>query len=124
MVPVSASAGASVTCKGHNSYEVWMNPSEPACVQPCERRHEEKHIADFNADPSYKATVKCVSLPDGETFSYASTADAARFECAASNVEIACLTEQLKTTTSVGDKAIMTNRRDVILPNYKRGFGC
>lgn len=124
MVPVSATAGASVVCKGHNTYEVWQNSSEPACVQPCEKKHEEKHIADFNADPNYKATVKCASLPDGETFTYASHADAARFECAASDVEIACLTAQISKETDEACKTMATHRRDVILPNYKKGFGC
>lgn len=124
MVPVSATAGASVVCKGHNTYEVWQNPSEPACVQPCEKKHEEKHIADFNADANYKATVKCASLPDGETFTYASNADAARFECAASDVEIACLSAQIAKETDESCKTMATRRRDVILPNYKKGFGC
>jgi hypothetical protein len=124
MVPVPASAGASVVCKGHNSYEVWQNPSEPAWAQPCETKHEQKHIEDFNADPNYKATVKCPSLPDGETFTYASMADAKRFECAASDVEIACLTDQIAKETDEGNRKGETTRRDVTLPNYKKGFGC
>lgn len=125
MVPVDASsAGASVVCKGHNSYEVWMNPSTSACSAPCMRKHEEKHIADFNADPNYKATVKCPSLPDGETFTYASDADAKRFECAASDVEIACINDKLRTETDEACKTRLTRRKTVTLPNYKAGFGC
>ena len=125
MVPVDASrAGAAVVCRGNNRYEVWMNPSSGACVQSCMRRHEEKHIADFNADANYKATVKCASLPDGETFTYASNADAARFECAASDVEIACINEQLKTEKDETCKKTLTRRATVTMPNYKKGFGC
>jgi len=126
MVPVDASrAGASVVCTGGSTdYRVWMNPTSPACVVPCMTRHEEKHIADFKADPAYTPAVKCASMPDGETFTYASTADAKRFECAASDVEIACITNQLTTEKDDACKTMLTTRKTVTLPNYKAGFAC
>jgi ferredoxin len=125
-VPVQAppaGAGGSVCCRG-GAMEVWINPSEPAWAQPCERRHEEKHVADFQADPNYRNW--CQGKPDGDCVTYANNDDARRFETAASDVEIACLDAAIP-GAAAADQPGMRNRRDVTLPNYKRSFasrGC
>jgi len=121
LVPVDASrAGACVICNGGN-FAVWINPAEPTCTVACMRKHEEKHIADFKADDAYKN--KCASTPDGETFYYASAADAKRFEHPAIDIEIACINKQLETETDEGNKKILKHRAEVTLPAYRRSFG-
>jgi hypothetical protein len=123
LTPVPPSAGGAVICRG-GAMEVWIRPTEPAAVQPCERRHEEKHVADFQADPNY--VNACQGIPDGEQFTYRNNDDARRFEHAATDVEIACLDAAIP-GASAADRAIMEHRRDVTLPAYKRSFasgGC
>lgn len=115
-VPIDASAGGTVVCKG-GKMEVWISPTMDPCVVPCARKHEEKHIADFQADPNYKDI--CKGIPDGETFNYRSCSDAVRFETAATDLEIACLASAIP-GASKACKPIMQNRKDVTLPNYKR----
>jgi hypothetical protein len=123
LTPVPSWAGGAVVCRG-GAMEVWINPTESACVQPCERRHEEKHIADFQADPNYRNA--CQGIPDGEQFTYRNDDDARRFETAATDVEIACLNASIP-GASAACRPVMEQRRDVTLPAYKRRFeskGC
>lgn len=116
-VPVDASkAGGSVVCNKGN-FLVWINPTLDPCVTTCARKHEEKHIADFTADPNYKDI--CKGIPDGETFNYRSCGDAARFEDAASDLEIDCLAKAIP-GASAGCQKTMQTRKDVTLPNYKK----
>jgi hypothetical protein len=115
--PDPSQAAGSVVCQGGNM-QVWVNPADiGGCNEACIRRHEEKHIADFQADPNYKNI--CKGVPNGDTFNYRSCEDARRFETAATDVEIACIDAALP-GASAGCKATMKNRRDVTLPNYKR----
>jgi hypothetical protein len=122
--PDPSSAGAAVICKGQNKYEVWVNPSSSACAVPCMKKHEEKHITDFEADPDYKAATKCKGSAEGDVVVYNNDADAKRFECAASDVEIKCIEEQLKTEKDENCKKTLATRKDTTLPNYKKRFGC
>jgi hypothetical protein len=118
LTPVPPTAAGTVICKG-GAMEVWISPTETSCVAPCERRHEEKHIADFQADPDYKDI--CKGIPDGETFTYKNSDDARRFETAATDVEIACLNAAIP-GASAACKPEMIDRRDNTLPAYKRSF--
>jgi hypothetical protein len=132
LVPVDPSkAGACVIVKD-KKFDAWYNPSEPKCVLGGMKIHEEKHIADFQADPNYKdIPTKGLTwngpvkgpVPDGETFYYRNSEDAKKFEHAAIDLEIAWLNEQLKTNLSETDKNIITKRATKILPAYRKSFG-
>jgi hypothetical protein len=117
-------AGGTVLCR-KGGFEVWINPTMDPCVTDCARKHEEKHAADFKADPDYKDI--CKGIPDGETFNYKSCDDAARFEDAATDLEIDCLDKQLS-GASKACQPVITQRKDTTLPKYKKevreGCGC
>lgn len=115
----SSSSGGTVICNKGNM-EVWINPTMDPCVVPCARKHEEKHIADFQADPNYKDA--CKGVPDGHMANggrYNNCDDGVRYENAASDLEIDCLTNAIP-GASASCKSIMQNRKDVTLPNYKK----
>jgi hypothetical protein len=124
-VPIDASKAAGAVACNKGNFQVWLNPTNSPCINDCARKHEEKHISDFQADPKYKDI--CKGVPDGETFNYLSCDDAAKFEDAASDVEIDCLNNAIP-GASKACQPIMTNRKDVTLPNYKKqvraGCGC
>ncbi len=117
-----ASMGGSVVCDKGNMV-VWINPSMDACVAPCARKHEEKHIADFKADPDYKDG--CKGVPDGHLIfgdgRYKSCDDAIRFEDAATDLEINCLANAIP-SASAACKNTMQHRKDTTLPNYKKTY--
>jgi hypothetical protein len=115
LVPVDPNAGGTVVCKD-GGFEVLLLGVD-SCTAPCARRHEEKHIADFQADPNYKDI--CKGIPNGETFNYRNCSDESRFETAASDVEIDCLAASIP-TASTSCKPIMQQRKDKTLPEYKK----
>ncbi len=112
-----AKQAGGIECQ-HGTMNVWVVPGLSPCLEPCVRRHEEKHISDFEGDPDYKDA--CVGIPDGKTFLYHSGADRERFETAATDLEIDCLDGELITETDPKCRKEMTQRRDVDLPKYKR----
>jgi hypothetical protein len=122
--PDPAKAAGAVTCN-KGAFQVWMNPGNSPCINDCVRKHEEKHVADFNADPNYKDY--CKGVPDGDIVTYKSCDDAAKYEDAASDLEIDCLDKAIP-GASKACQPIMTNRKDVTLPKYKKqvreGCGC
>ena len=121
-LPDPATMGGTVICSGGN-LTVWTNPANDPCVADCARRHEERHVADFSADPEYRNA--CAVIPEGHSIRYGSWDDARRFEYAATDGEIACLNAQYA-GASAACKPIIALRRDTTLPNYRRSFsrGC
>ncbi|NVM57489.1 MAG: hypothetical protein HWN51_05155, partial [Desulfobacterales bacterium] len=134
LVPVDpAKAGACVIVKD-KKFAAWINPTQPKCIVGGMQKHEEKHIADFKADPKYKDIPKSGTVPDGETFYYKSAADAKRFEHPAIDIEIAWINKQLKPgilarlfkgkrKPKPKDQRILEHRAKVTLPAYKASFG-
>jgi hypothetical protein len=122
--PDPAKAAGAVVCN-KGAFQVWINPGNSPCINDCVRKHEEKHVADFNADPNYKDY--CKGVTDGDIVTYKSCDGARKYEDAASDVEIDCLNNAIP-GASKACQPIMTNRKDVTLPNYKKqvraGCGC
>lgn len=121
-LPDPATMGGTVICSG-GALTTWINPTMDPCVVDCARRHEEKHVADFTADPDYRNA--CAVIPEGHSVRYGSSDDARRFETAATDLEIACLNAQYA-GASAACQPVIAARRDTTLPNYKRSFsrGC
>ena len=121
-VPRDEDAAGMVWIKS-SAWAVWMASGNPSCIEGGVRLHEEKHVSDFKADPDYKDfPMKTGESGEGKTIYYGSAADARRFEHPAIDIEIKWLKKQLEGNPSAGDKRIMENRANVVLPAYKASF--